>query len=337
MKKQMDKSLFYSPDKMLSYNRILNFVIGARGVGKSYGLKKYVTNRFIKTGKQFMYVRRYKDDLKKISTFFNDIGQEFPNHELKVKGKEFYVDGKLAGYAISLSSWQSLKSNAYPEVETILYDEFLKEKDNSQYIPNEPRALLNLMDTVFRSREDVRCICMANAVTVVNPFFLYFGVIPNLQKRYNAWESVLVEIPDSKDFSNARKETRFGKLITGTEYGEMSLDNEFTGDSNIFIEKRSKESQFVFSVTYKGLTMGIWVDTNKGLMYLANEHDPSSKYKFALTSDDHNENALLMSGGWKKSYHLKKLVGSFMNGYLRFDNQVLRNIGYEMFKKMNIS
>jgi hypothetical protein len=192
------------------------------------------------------------------------------------------------------------------------------------------------MDTVFRDRQDVRCICMANSTTVVNPFFLYFGIIPNISKRFNSFESILVEIPDSKDFSDARRETRFGKLIDGTEYGEMSLDNEFTGDSDIFIEKRSKESQFVFSVVYKGMTIGIWVDVKKGLMYMANEYDPSSKYVFALTSDDHSENAMLMSGGWKKNYHLKKLVGSFMNGYLRFDNQVLRNIGYEVFKRMNI-
>jgi hypothetical protein len=331
----MDKSLYYSPDKMLSYNRILNFVIGARGVGKSYGMKKYVVKQFIKTGKQFMYVRRYKDDLKKITTFFNDIGAEFPEHELKVKGKEFYVNGKLAGYAIALSSWQSLKSNAYPEVSTILYDEFLREKDNSTYIPNEPRALLNLMDTVFRNRTDVRTICMANSTTIVNPFFLYFNIIPNLKKRYNAWESVLVEIPDSKDFSDARRETRFGKLIANTEYGEMSLDNEFTEDSETFIEKRSKESQFVFSVLYKNNTFGIWVDTKKGLMYLANEHDPSSKYVFAMTSEDHSENAMMLTG-WKKNYQLKKLVGSFMNGYLRFDNQVVRNLAYEMFRKMNV-
>lgn len=331
----MDKSLYYSPEKMLSYNRILNFIIGARGVGKSYGIKKYVTNRFIKKGKQFMYVRRYKDDLKNIDTFFNDIRGEFPEHELQVKGKKLYVNGKLAGYTVALSSWQSLKSNAYPDVETIIYDEFLKEKDNSSYIPNEPRALLNLMDTVFRDRVDVRCICMANAVTVVNPFFLYFGLIPNIKKRYNAFESVLIEIPDSKDFSNARRETRFGKLIDGTEYGEMSLDNEFTGDSDIFIERRSKESQFVFSVIYKGMTMGVWVDQQKGLMYLANEHDPSTKYVFAMTTEDHSENAMMLTG-WKKNYYLKKLVGSFMNGFLRFDNQVLRNIGYEMFKKMNI-
>lgn len=333
----MKKSLYYDPQKLISYNRILNFVLGNRGYGKSYGWKLFVVKRFIKTGKQFMYVRRYKDDLKMIDEFFNDIGQEFPEHKLEVKGKEFFVDGKLAGYAVALSSWQSLKSTPFPDVETILYDEFLKEKDNSTYIPNEPRALLNLMDTVFRDRQDCRCVCLANTTTITNPFFLYFGIIPNINKRYNAWESIMVEVANGKEFADARRETRFGKLISNTEYGEMSLDNQFTEDSEIFIEKRSKESQFVFSVLYKGLTMGVWVDQKKGLMYLANDHDPTTKYSFALTADDHSENAMLMSGGWKKNYYLKKLLGSFMNGYLRFDNQVLRNIGYEMFKKMNIS
>jgi hypothetical protein len=53
----------------------------------------------------------------------------------------------------------------------------------------------------------------------------------------------LIEIPDSKDFSAERRKTRFGQLIDGTEYGEMSLDNDFVNDSNVFIEKRSKDSK----------------------------------------------------------------------------------------------
>jgi hypothetical protein len=44
----------------------------------------------------------------------------------------------------------------------------------------------------------------------------------------------------------------------------------------------------------------------------------------------------MMLTGWRNNYYLKKLVKAFMNGYLRFDNQVLRNTGYEMFKKMNV-
>jgi hypothetical protein len=331
----MDKSLYYNPQKLLSYNRILNFVIGARGIGKSYAWKVHPIKRFLKYGEQFIYLRRYKPELKKVGNYFDNIKDEFPETEFKVKGREFYVNGKLAGWAIPLSTWQSEKSNAYPNVSHIIFDEFLREKDNSSYLPNEVEALLNLMDTVFRDRENCRTIALSNAVSIVNPYFLYFDLVPDINKRFNSNESIVVEIPDSVDFSEARRKTKFGKLIDGTNYGDMSLDNEFTNDSNVFIEKRSKESKFVFSIVYKGLTMGIWVDLKQGIMYLSLDHDSTTKNQYALTTDDLKENVMFMKG-WKNNYHLRKLVGSFMNGILRFDNQVIRTTAYELFKKMNV-
>lgn len=331
----MDKSLYYNPQKLLSYNRILNFVIGARGIGKSYAWKVHPIKRFLKYGEQFIYLRRYKPELKKVGQYFDNVKDEFPDTEFKVKGREFYIDGKLAGWAIPLSTWQSEKSNAYPNVTNIIFDEFLREKDNSSYLPNEVDALLNLMDTVFRDRENCRTIALSNAVSVVNPYFLYFQLVPDINKRFNSNENIVVEIPDSKDFSEERRKTKFGKLIDGTSYGEMSLDNEFTNDSYVFVEKRSKESKFVFSLVYKGLTLGVWVDISQGLMYLSLDHDPTTNHKYALTTDDLKENVLYMKG-WKNNYHLRKLVASFMNGILRFDNQVIRTTAYEMFKKMNV-
>jgi hypothetical protein len=299
-------------------------------------MKEYPIKRFLKNGEQFIYLRRYKPELKKVTNYFNDIKEHFPEHEFKVKGREFYIDGKLCGWAIPLSSWQSEKSTSYPNVTTIIYDEFIREKDNSGYMPNEVNALLNLMDTVIRTRDNARCICLSNAVSVVNPYFLYFNLIPDINKRFNAYEDIVIEIPSSKDFAEERKKTKFGKLIDGTDYGEMSLDNTFVNDSHVFIEKRSKDSKFVFSVVYKGMTMGIWVDQDLGLLYISHDYDPSSKLTFALTTDDLNENTMMLTG-WKTNYYLKKMVRAFMNGYLRFDNQVLRNTGYEMFKKMNVS
>lgn len=331
----MDKSLYYNPNKMLSYNRILNFIIGARGIGKSYSMKVHPIKRFLKHGEQMIYLRRYKGELKKITNYFNDVANEFPEHEFKIKGRQMLIDGKLFGWAIPLSAWQSEKSNAYPNVTTIIFDEFIREKDKSGYLPNEVGALLNLMDTVFRTRDNVRCVCLSNSVSVVNPYFLYFNLVPDIGRRYNAYEDILIEIPESKDFSEERRKTRFGRLIDGTEYGDMSLDNTFVNDSSVFIEKRSKESKFVFSIVYNGLTMGVWIDNQRGLMYLSPEHDPTTKNRFALTTDDLNETSLLMLG-WRDNYYLKKLVGCFMNGVLRFDNQVFRNIGYEMFKKMRV-
>jgi hypothetical protein len=95
----------------------------------------------------------------------------------------------------------------------------------------------------------------------------------------------------------------------------MSLDNTFTNDSSVFIDKRSKDSKFQFAILYNGLYMGIWVDVEKGLMYLSTDYDPSTKLIFAMTTDDLNENTLLMTT-WKNNYYLMKLVSAFKKGFL---------------------
>lgn len=40
--------MFYDYQKILSYNAILNFLNGERGVGKTYGAKKFVVSQFLK-------------------------------------------------------------------------------------------------------------------------------------------------------------------------------------------------------------------------------------------------------------------------------------------------
>ena len=56
--------MYYNYNKILTYNALLNFLIGERGVGKTYGAVKFVTKQFIKKNEQFAYIRRYKSDLK---------------------------------------------------------------------------------------------------------------------------------------------------------------------------------------------------------------------------------------------------------------------------------
>ena len=77
---------WYSPINIKSYNKFLNFIIGGRGIGKTYGFKKDCISRYKKKGKQFLYLRRYKTDLKKIKTFLNDQFENFKDDEFKITG-----------------------------------------------------------------------------------------------------------------------------------------------------------------------------------------------------------------------------------------------------------
>ena len=83
------------------------------------------------------------------------------------------------------------------------------------------------------------------------------------------------------------------------------------------------------------MTIGIWVDKERHLMYMSNDHDPKTNYRFALTPNDHNIGNTLLTTH-RDNYFLKKLVSAYKQGLLRFDNQVLRNVGYDIFRKMNI-
>lgn len=331
----MDKNVYYSPNDMLSHNRLLNFIIGSRGIGKSYSMKKYVISRFIKTGEQFIYLRRFKEELTKINMFFDDVIKEFPDHEFKVEGKEFFIDGDLAGYAIPLSRWQKEKSNAYPSVTTIIFDEFIRQKDLSRYLPNEVDAFLNFVDTVIRNRDNLRVVCLSNATTITNPYFMYFKLTPNKNKRFSVNDEILIEIPDSRNFINERTKTKFGKLIKETHYGRMALKNEFTEDSDVFIEQRSKQSVFKFCIIYRGKTYGVWLDSDIGKLYLSDKYDPSTKYKYSLSKTDMNKGYMYVRN-YRTNYHLKQMIEFFKLSALRFENQTIKNIGYDILNDMNI-
>ena len=66
--------MFYDYDKLLSRHFLIAFIIAERGVGKTFGAKVAVLKKFLKTGEQFMYVRRYKTELdSSLATFWNDL------------------------------------------------------------------------------------------------------------------------------------------------------------------------------------------------------------------------------------------------------------------------
>lgn len=264
---------------------------------------------------------------------------------MTVKGNKFYCDGDLIGYSFPLTKWQSVKSSAYPDVTTMIYDEFLKEKDYTTYLPNEPGALLSIIDTFKRDRDDFRCICMSNSTSVSNPYFLYFKIqlpkhkVDNKYKRFNTFshnKEILVEIPDATDYiEKVKKKSRFWELIKDTPYADMAVNNEFTDDDPSFIEKKSDGAKYKFSIIYGNYTYGYWLDTRESKMYVSYKHDPTSKYIFAMTTSDMSDNTYLLNN-WKRNYWVTSMVSALQDGYLYYENQNVKNTHMDIFNKMNI-
>ena len=89
---------FYDYNKIISYNCPVNVLIGERGVGKSYGAKKYVIDKFLKKKEKFLYIRRYDNELKALFSkdYFLDIRDKYPDHKLVSAKRKFLIDGEVA-------------------------------------------------------------------------------------------------------------------------------------------------------------------------------------------------------------------------------------------------
>lgn len=318
--------MWYDINKTLSYNCLFNFVVGARGVGKTYAFKKWAIKDFIRTGSQFVYVRRYKTEVsqKTLKTFFADISEEFPNAKFAVKGNQLMINEKIAGWAIPLSTAKILKSVSYPDVNKICYDEFILDKGTYRYLSDEVTNFLELYSTIARLR-DVRVVFLSNALTVTNPYFDYFNVkLPFGNKTVaRTGDDILVEVIKEAEYTATAKKTRFGRIIDGTEYGAYNMDNEFYRDNRNFVQKKTSGSEYYFTVRYNAVNYGIWVDYQEGILTVSKDVDPSCRQLYALTNDDHEPNALLMIG--PRSISLNTLANMYAVGAVRFESIGVKN------------
>lgn len=332
----MDKSIYYNPERLLSYNALLNITIGERGVGKTFGFKCYAVKRFLNKGKQFAYIRRYDTDLEASvgntndNKFFEQIKSEFPNNEFKItknkKVRKLYIDGKICGYALPLSSADSLKSSSYENVDTIIYDEFqLKDGSSQHYLRNEPEIILDLVETIGRLR-DIRVFCLGNAISSTCPLMAYFDLtLPyNTDIKLYKDNTIAVEYIKNERYREVKKASRFGKLIDGTKYGKYAIDNEFLTDSKAFIRKKDKNAKFYFILYVNGKQYGIWRDFKNQMMYVSLDTDPNCPIKFVINETDHNESTMFVKA--RSNFWFKQIINHYRLARLCFENQAIKNL-----------
>lgn len=331
-------NLWYDIKEVISYNCLFNFIIGMRGGGKSFSFKEYAISDFLKTGKQFIYLRRYKTDLKKVSNFFDDIVKEnkFPLEKFAVKGNVFYINNKIAGWAVPLTTALTEKSNSYPNVNKIGFDEFIIENSSYHYLKDEVTQFLSFYETVARNRNDVRVFFIANAVTVVNPYFIFFGIIVDKTRRFQRIkEDIIVDYYKNDTFTKMKRETRFGKIVAGTEYSDYAIDNEFVYDNHNFIEKKSGKLEYGFSIHYKKQTFGFWYNYDEGKIYASYDIDPYSTINYSLTSSDMKPNMLLITSS-DRDYYLKALKKAYKYGYLYYESLKVKKYVFEILKLLGL-
>ena len=349
----METSIYWDLRRTLTYNALFYVILGNRGGGKSFGAKWYAIDRFIKYGEQFGYIRRYKEDLKEpMKQYFKDIEFKYPDYEFKSDDKYFYIRKKtnreggwkekdIAGYGFSLSTANNKKSISYPNVTTLIYDEFLIDKGFQKYIPNEPMALLNLYETVARPGTDhpkVILLMLANAISITNPYFLYFDLkMPTKKDKNDKWiwkhptKPIIVEEVKNEAFIDKKKNTEFGQIIKDTAYADYSIEDKFLLDDNTFVEKKNPKARYYFTFIYMDHTLSVWADFIEGLMYVSDAIDPTYPIVYTITMKDHKPNTMFLKNK-NKATHFKLFIESYQMGNVRFESINIKNICYEVIK-----
>lgn len=332
----MSESIYYNYNRIISYNAFLNILIGERGVGKTFGASEFVTKEFIKKKRQFVYLRRYKTELSKShKKFFESLVKEdkFPDHQLTTKGNTFLIDDEVAGYGMTLSTAQQLKSSNFNDVYYIIFDEFLIEEGQGHYLKNEVFSFLGLIETIARMR-DIKIFMLANAVSEINPYFLFFDLTLPYNNDIKLFKDgmILLQYMQNTAYREAKSKTKFGRLVADTEYDDYANKNKFIDDNKNFIEHKSGSSKFIFSFIYKGEQLGVWVDYNNGKMYVSRDYIDNGLC-FATTTEDHSPNTMLFSIA-KKYNCWNSFIQSFKLGNVFFENVKVKNISKEVLKNI---
>lgn len=336
----------WSSHDLMTRGAMWMYAVGGRGVGKTFDQKVKRTRSFLKNGRKWIYLRRYETEFEDRQDFFADIVGEFPDHEFRIEGMRGYVrkaqrnpdkkprPWRQCVYFVNLSSTLGKKSVPFPDVDYIVFDEFIIDKKNVRYLAHETRAMMDFYNTVDRFQDRVRVIFLANAVSVENPYFVEFGLTPRAGQRFtSAMDNYhLVEMISSEAYAERASSTRFGRMIAGTSYYDYAIGNKFAEDHDTFLEPKPQSAMHLYNLVWDGREIGVWIDAVRSLYYVTRKA-PRDTATYALTRADLTIDTAMVdrSAGW-----LRGLVKMYTMGKVRFDCAAARSTFEEIATMLNV-
>lgn len=331
---------YYKFNRLFSYNGVFNMVIGARGLGKTYGGKRDVIKNFLREESEFIYLRRYQSEMAAAkATFFDDVEREFPNLGFRVNGNmaemtyEPHAEKpkwRTMGYFRVLSKAQGQKSQTFPKVTRIIFDEFIIEKGLVKYLPDEVTAFMNFYLTVDRFQDRCNVLMFANSVSIMNPYFLEWDIQPNVEFVRKGDGFVVCHFADSSMFQSEVLQTRFGKFIAGSGYGDYTTGNVFADDHEYLLSRKSSQSTYYATIRTDDGYFSVWYDRKaQRPIYYIQQKRPKEELVFCTDMELMQEGFLFMPRQHKL---LQSLRAGFHRGMVLFDSSKARNSFIKIFR-----
>lgn len=204
LKKQILKKIgrnekYWCIENILNKNATYNVVIGERSNGKTYGVLEFCLVYYCLTGKKTALVRRYDADFEpklafamwqalvaddKINKYTGGKWQGVEYQKNAWYFAKYEPDKKTGKIKIitaeepfclpfSLSQSSRYKSTSYPDIENILFDEFIT---RSIYMNDEFMLFMDVCSTIIRDRDTVNVFMLGNTVNKFCPYFEEMGL-----------------------------------------------------------------------------------------------------------------------------------------------------------------
>lgn len=340
---------YYNWEKTLAYDADVTMVVGSRGVGKTFGLRKQFIKDFLRDGSRFCELVRFKNELSSVSDgYFNRL-QRLPDFKgymfktdshyafiaKKPKSKKEKPQWQLIGYFLALSCFQSERKKTFDNVRRIIFDEAILDRSDiyHRYMPNEFGKLTDLVDTISRERSDdneesvipkirPRIYLLGNACDLSNPYFAAYGVGTDLKfgYRWYAGKTFLLHYVDPGIYAKEKaKGTVAGRMYSRTEQGQVSINNEFMKKGKDFIRKKSKNAKFNFGIILNGRKFGVWLDQREGYYYVTGKIPNNTGCPiYALTRNDTTINYVAAN---KLSGMMRYVSDMYYYKLLRYENE----------------
>ena len=236
-RKKQEQQEYYTLAPILKEKAHYNIIIGERSNGKTYSVLQKIVNDYAKEGKQAALLRRMQEDFigKRGAGLFEpliDNGEIekatngawtsvyyyasrwfLCRYEEDKKGNtERITDNQPFMYGFALSQMEHEKGTGYPNVKTIVFDEFIT---RMAYLRDEFVLFMNTLSTIIRSRDDVTIFMLGNTVNKYCPYFDEMGLrhikdmkqgeIDVYQLKHTSGKILKVAVEYCKPFEKGKK------------------------------------------------------------------------------------------------------------------------------------
>ena len=285
----------YTEEGWVNWPYIINqgaaftMVVGARGVGKTYGLFKYC----VENDRPFIYMRRLKSQLDQCATLDGNPFRKLNNdtgRTIKPKrtqgGVLFLENEKVVALGVALSTVANVRGFDYSNYDLIVFDEAIA-SDGERPIQHEFNAFLNFYETVNRNREltgarATQAVLLGNANRLTNPFYSGWHFMKTalnmIRGRQMMWRNadgtrIMIQLMDSK-ISERKKDTALYKNASDG-FLTMALDNAFRTDATSIRSMPIREFNHLVSIG----DIGIYRHKSERLYYVSMLTNGDNQYE----------------------------------------------------------